>query len=70
MDKIRLENAVLTDNERELVELLNLGLDPNYEKGNLLRSAARFGSHLSVKILLQYGADPHLVGSSGEIFFY
>lgn len=62
----KIKQCIYCDNQAEMVELLNSGLDPNYEGGWPIRLAARLGSYLVVKTLIQYGANPHLLSESGE----
>lgn len=62
----KIKNCIYCDDEREISNLLNSGLDPNYEGGWPIRLAARHGSCSVVKALIQYGANPHLLGESGE----
>ncbi|XP_072936438.1 uncharacterized protein [Epargyreus clarus] len=61
----KLKNSILCNDVTSMVELLHKGLDPNYEGGWPVRLAARLGSYSIVKILIQYGANPHLLGESG-----
>lgn len=62
----KIKQCIYCDNQAEMVELLNSGLDPNYEGGWPIRLAARLGSYSVVKSLIQYGANPHLLSESGE----
>lgn len=61
-----INRIILTNNEEQMLELLNLGLDPNYKNGWALRLAARHGSCGVVKILIQFGANPHLLSETGK----
>ncbi|XP_023954725.1 uncharacterized protein LOC112058251 [Bicyclus anynana] len=56
---------ILNSNERELSKLLNSGYNPNSEGGWPIRLAARHGLHSIVKLLMQYGANPHLLSEAG-----
>ncbi|XP_013200416.2 uncharacterized protein LOC106143002, partial [Amyelois transitella] len=49
----------------EMIQLLDSGLDPNFEGGWPIRLAARHGSCSIVKTLLDYGSNPHLLSESG-----
>ncbi|XP_026757017.1 uncharacterized protein LOC113516748 [Galleria mellonella] len=60
-----LRNCIINNNESEVIEFLNHGLDPNFEGGWPIRLAARHGHYSIVKIFLQYGANPHLLSDSG-----
>lgn len=57
---------ILNGNERELRKLLNSGFNPNVEGGWAIRLAARHGLHSIVKLLMQYGANPHTLSEAGE----
>ncbi|XP_049888264.1 uncharacterized protein LOC126382424 [Pectinophora gossypiella] len=61
----KIKTCIYSDNASDLMELLNNGLDPNFEGGWPIRLAARHGSCSVVKALIQYGANPHLLGESG-----
>ncbi|CAK1549800.1 unnamed protein product [Leptosia nina] len=62
-DKLR--KSILSNNEREVKDLLSNSLDPNYEGGWPIRLAARQGCCGLVKLFLRYGANPHLKSDSG-----
>ncbi|KAJ2953538.1 hypothetical protein O0L34_g1140 [Tuta absoluta] len=61
----KIKKCIYCDNAKELEDLIKNGLDPNFEGGWPIRLAARHGSHAVVKKLIQYGANPHLLGESG-----
>ncbi|XP_059048775.1 uncharacterized protein LOC131852654 [Achroia grisella] len=58
-------NCIINNNESEIIEILNCGFDPNLEGGWPIRLAARHGRYSIVKLLLQHGANPHLLSASG-----
>ncbi|XP_038215169.1 uncharacterized protein LOC119834733 [Zerene cesonia] len=62
-DKLR--NAILSNNDREVFDLLSNCLDPNFEGGWPIRLAARLGFYSLVKLFVRYGANPHLLSESG-----
>lgn len=64
-----IKKCALMNDEYQITELLNEGLDPNFEGGWPLRLAARHGSFAVVKALIMYGANPHLLGETGDYFF-
>lgn len=63
----KLKQIIVNNNEDELMNMLNSGLNPNFEGGWPIRLAARYGSYSIVKALIQFGANPHLLGESGKI---
>ncbi|CAH2231400.1 uncharacterized protein LOC120636655 [Pararge aegeria] len=56
---------IVNKNERELTKLLKSGFNPNFEGGWPIRLAARHGLHSIVQLLMQYGANPHLLSEAG-----
>ncbi|XP_045764699.1 uncharacterized protein LOC123866944 [Maniola jurtina] len=63
--KESLKFNIINSNERELTKLLNSGFNPNFQGGWPIRLAARHGLHSIVKLLMQYGANPHLLSEAG-----
>lgn len=63
----KIKKSIYCDNEREIIDLLNSGLDPNYKSGWPIRLAARHGAFSVVKALIQYGANPHLLSEAGKL---
>lgn len=63
-----IKNSIYKNDHQKIIELLNAGLDPNFEGGWPIRLAARYGSYSVVKTLLQHRANPHLLGDSGKFF--
>ncbi|KAJ0181753.1 hypothetical protein K1T71_002475 [Dendrolimus kikuchii] len=61
----KLKEIIVSNNEEELIHWLNSGLNPNFEGGWPIRLAARYGFYSIVKALIQFGANPHLLGESG-----
>ncbi|KAL0849082.1 hypothetical protein ABMA28_013444 [Loxostege sticticalis] len=61
----KINSCIFNNDDRGFMELLNFGLDPNFEGGWPIRLAARQGSYSVVKALVQYGANPHLLSESG-----
>ncbi|XP_063838783.1 uncharacterized protein LOC135087876 [Ostrinia nubilalis] len=57
--------CIINNDDKGFIELLNSGLDPNFQGGWPIRVAARQGSFLIVKVLVHYGANPHLLSESG-----
>ncbi|CAK1603304.1 unnamed protein product [Parnassius mnemosyne] len=64
-NRYRIKTCILEKNETDLVDLLNRGFNPNLEGGWPIRLAARHGLHSIVKLLIQYGANPHLISEAG-----
>lgn len=64
--RYRIKKCILQNNEGELVKLLKSGFNPNHEGGWPIRLAARHGLYPIVKLLMQYGANPHLISEAGE----
>ncbi|XP_068621471.1 uncharacterized protein [Battus philenor] len=67
MDSSRstIKKCILQKNKKLLVDLLTKGLNPNFEGGWPIRLAARHGLYSIVKLLIQHGADPHLISEAG-----
>ncbi|XP_013133591.1 PREDICTED: uncharacterized protein LOC106099569 [Papilio polytes] len=63
--RYRIKKCILQNNEGELVKLLKSGFNPNHEGGWPIRLAARHGLYPIVKLLMQYGANPHLISEAG-----
>ncbi|CAG9099687.1 unnamed protein product [Plutella xylostella] len=61
----KIRNCAVTDCDEDIADLLRSGFDPNFEGGWPIRLAARHGSFAVVRQLIQFGADPHLLGESG-----
>ncbi|XP_053606168.1 uncharacterized protein LOC128672795 [Plodia interpunctella] len=61
----KIKNCIINNDEREVIMLIDSGLDPNLEGGWPIRLAARYGSYSVVKTLVQYGSNPHLLSESG-----
>lgn len=66
MDDINNVKILIVQNKlSDLIGILQSGLDPNFENGWPIRMAARHGFYNTVKTLIQFGADPHLLGEAG-----
>lgn len=63
-DKVK--SCIFNNDSMGFIELLNFGLDPNFEGGWPIRLAARQGSYSVAKTLVQHGANPHLLSESGK----
>ncbi|OWR47320.1 uncharacterized protein LOC116779810 [Danaus plexippus] len=63
--KEKLRNNIINNNEGEVQEALNAGLDPNLEGGWPIRLAARYGLYSMVKLFILYGANPHILSEAG-----
>nr|XP_049708212.1 uncharacterized protein LOC110375468 isoform X2 [Helicoverpa armigera] len=61
----KIKNLIICKKEEEFLEILQSGLDPNFEGGWPIRLAARYGCPTIVETLLQFGANPHLLSESG-----
>lgn len=68
--KEKLRNNIINNNEGEVQEALNAGLDPNLEGGWPIRLAARYGLYSMVKLFILYGANPHILSEAGRPTIY
>lgn len=64
--KDKLKSLIISNNEKEVVDLINKGFDPNCDGGWPIRLAARSGHYSLVKRLIEFGASPHLLSESGK----
>ncbi|XP_041980569.1 uncharacterized protein LOC121734176 [Aricia agestis] len=65
ISKDKLKSLILGNNEKEIIETIKRGFDPNYGSGWPIRLAARNGHYSLVKKLIEFGASPHLLSESG-----
>lgn len=64
--KEKMRNLIVGNNEREIMDLLQNGFDPNFENGWPIRLAARYGLQSIVKLFIQFGANPHILSDAGK----
>ncbi|VVD05835.1 unnamed protein product [Leptidea sinapis] len=64
-NKDKLRRNIISNNEREVYELLNTSIDANYEGGWPIRLASQHGLYNIVRLFIRFGANPHLLSESG-----